>query len=104
MRWGGDACVALAGGRKLVGPGRGRRKRPHPASTPLPPLRIWGLFSGLSVHFEMSHVIEPTLLVLPAPNHPPLIFPPNLHVPISTNGPPRSGPRLDVAADRHPYK
>src|SRR5437868_9811789 len=30
--WGGDACVALAGGEKaLVGPGRGRRKRPHPA-------------------------------------------------------------------------
>src|SRR6266566_7430502 len=28
--WGGDACVALAGGQALTGSGRGRRKRPHP--------------------------------------------------------------------------
>src|SRR5438105_3981056 len=28
--WGGDACVALAGGGKRTGAGRGRRKRPHP--------------------------------------------------------------------------
>src|SRR5438876_4944134 len=36
---GGDACVALAGRRRLVGPGRGRRKRPLPFSQPPPPLR-----------------------------------------------------------------
>src|SRR2546421_71185 len=28
--WGGDACVALAGGEKRTGAGRGRRKRPPP--------------------------------------------------------------------------
>src|SRR5205823_13223545 len=37
--WGGDACVAPTGGGGLLGPGRGRRKRPLPTSTPLPPLR-----------------------------------------------------------------
>src|SRR5436305_7394354 len=49
---GGDACVALAGGGRLVGPGRGRRKRPLPTHHPPPPLRVRSRFSSLLVTFE----------------------------------------------------
>src|SRR5205807_1119007 len=38
--WSGDACVARWGrGKALLGPGRGRRKRPHSTPHPPPPLR-----------------------------------------------------------------
>src|SRR5947209_8605577 len=37
--WGGDACVALVLVPRVCPLQPGRRKRPHPTSTPLPPLR-----------------------------------------------------------------